>query len=164
MRTWLVSAAVVAVDQVGKALAGAGILAGPGIEPVTNPTLALGIAGSSAPVELVAGIVALVAALFLMRRPGSRPAAALGTGLVVGGSLGNLLDRALLGSVRDFLVGPAIVYNPADVALVAGVLCCLLVRWRARIAAALKVPASGRDDGFVIEAAPGGGSGWRTWK
>jgi signal peptidase II len=47
---------------------------------------------------------------------------AVGLGLLVGGSLGNLIDRIWLGHVRDFIWIPAFVINLADVALIAGAL------------------------------------------
>jgi lipoprotein signal peptidase len=42
--------------------------------------------------------------------------------LVVGGALSNLLDRLLLGAVRDFLAIAHIVINLADLAVLAGVI------------------------------------------
>jgi lipoprotein signal peptidase len=42
--------------------------------------------------------------------------------LIIGGSLSNLLDRLLLGAVRDFLAIAHLVINLADLAVLAGVL------------------------------------------
>ncbi len=43
------------------------------------------------------------------------------TGLIVGGSVGNVIDRWLYGSVRDFLsIGWWPVFNVADMAIVCG--------------------------------------------
>jgi signal peptidase II len=48
-------------------------------------------------------------------------AGTLAIGLQLGGALGNLADRALFGAVTDFIdVGAGFAFNPADVALVAG--------------------------------------------
>ena len=41
-------------------------------------------------------------------------------GLVIGGMVGNILDRIVLGSVRDFLVTPWVICNVADLAIVGG--------------------------------------------
>jgi signal peptidase II len=47
--------------------------------------------------------------------------AAIAIGLQAGGTLGNLVDRAVFGSVTDFIdVGVGVVFNPADVALLCG--------------------------------------------
>ena len=42
--------------------------------------------------------------------------------LLLGGALGNLVDRAATGAVHDFLVVGPVVINVADVAVLAGVL------------------------------------------
>ncbi len=53
-----------------------------------------------------------------------------GLALQVGGALGNLWDRALHGTVTDFLaVGDFPVFNLADVAISLGVLCLLWSTW-----------------------------------
>lgn len=70
---------------------------------------------------LVLGAVGAVLAWFL--RHTDRPGAWAGAGLLVGGAVGNTVDRLTLGSVIDFLRvsgGPA--FNLADVAIVAGAL------------------------------------------
>ena len=41
-------------------------------------------------------------------------------GLVIGGMVGNILDRIVLGSVRDFLVTPWVICNVADLAIAGG--------------------------------------------
>ena len=46
----------------------------------------------------------------------------IGTGLVIGGAAGNLLDRLRRGAIVDFIaVGPWPVFNLADASIVAGV-------------------------------------------
>ena len=49
--------------------------------------------------------------------------------LVLGGSLGNLVDRAVLGAVRDFLLVGQVVLNLADVAVAAGLAVTVLCLW-----------------------------------
>ena len=79
--------------------------------------------------------------------------AAMGVGLQVGGAIGNLLDRLILGGATDVLylgVGP--IWNLADVALVVGT---LMATWalaqRSLTAAGLDAPRRRRgqngDDG-----------------
>lgn len=47
----------------------------------------------------------------------------LGLGLIVGGAMGNIVDRVLRGSVVDFIdLGPWPVFNLADAAIVLGVI------------------------------------------
>ena len=41
---------------------------------------------------------------------------------IVGGMVGNLLDRIRFGAVRDFLVTPWAIINFADIAVAAGIL------------------------------------------
>ena len=74
-------------------------------------------------------IVAVVLLLVWLFRAGSKPTA-LGLGLIVGGALGNAVDRVAYGAVADFVlfyVATATyrfnwyVFNLADVAIVAGV-------------------------------------------
>ncbi len=70
---------------------------------------------------LVLGAVGAVLAWFL--RHTDLPGAWVGAGLLVGGAVGNTVDRLTLGSVIDFLRisgGPA--FNLADVAIIVGAL------------------------------------------
>jgi signal peptidase II len=60
---------------------------------------------------------------------------AIGVGLLIGGALGNALDRVLHGGVLDFYLLHAFgyqwyVFNTADIAIVAGVLALLYDSWR----------------------------------
>lgn len=70
------------------------------------------------------GIVASIAIVLMARR--APPVARFGLGLILGGALGNVIDRALAGSVVDFIdvmLTPSFhwhTFNVADVAVVAG--------------------------------------------
>jgi signal peptidase II len=73
--------------------------------------------------------VAVVLLLFWLARASSRPGA-IGLGLIIGGALGNAIDRALYGAVADFVLLHITtstwsfdwyVFNLADAAIVAGV-------------------------------------------
>jgi signal peptidase II len=64
----------------------------------------------------------------------------LGTGLLLGGAVGNLWDRVWLGAVTDFISvtwtrDGGISFNVADVALVAGAVVATLALYRALFAA-----------------------------
>jgi signal peptidase II len=72
-----------------------------------------------------AAVAALLLAVWLARGVDNRLAAA-GVGLIIGGALGNGLDRLTLGGVADFFSLHAFgyywyIFNIADIAIVAGV-------------------------------------------
>ena len=81
--------------------------------------------------------VSLVAALLLwvwLARTSS-PLSAAGLGLIIGGAVGNLIDRVIHGAVADFFLFHALgyswyIFNIADVAIVAGVLALLYDSFR----------------------------------
>jgi signal peptidase II len=80
---------------------------------------------------LLAGLALLiVGALVWWVRRNPRPFYALLAGLIVGGALGNMLDRLYLGAVVDFLDFHAFgwhwpAFNVADSAVVIGALCLI---------------------------------------
>jgi signal peptidase II len=134
---WLLGLATivwaVVVDQGTKVWADAS--AG-GVEILHNQRSALGVLGGSAPVLIlgtlaVLGVfVAVVVPLaFRLGLPAWIP------GLVLGGALSNMIDRARFGGVRDFIATRWAVINVADLFVIAGVLilpALLLTRsWRA---------------------------------
>ena len=140
-RAGLVTAIVLGVDQLTKALArgavGRGeedpILPGVKLVNVRNDGVAFGIdAGGQALVVILIG-VALLGLLAYFVRHSDRPGMWLPTGLLLGGALGNILDRVREGAVTDFLKVPLWpAFNLADVAIVAGVLVLLYVLERPR--------------------------------
>jgi signal peptidase II len=127
-------ALVIAADQAAKLAVEASLPVGEGIDllpilallRVANTGIAFSIfAGSGAPLIAVTVIVtALVVAFWLTTREGGM-LATLGFALIVGGALGNLIDRVRLGYVVDFLwlhLGSRtlFVFNVADAALTIG--------------------------------------------
>jgi signal peptidase II len=138
------AAAVVVVDQAIKALvvhllpAGASVAVIQGVVGLThvqNHGVAFGLLPGLPPVVTVLAALTLFVMLFYNRgrHAGSRTEAA-GLALMAGGAVGNLLDRARLGFVVDYVdlyVWP--VFNIADVAIVvgAGAIALTLV-WRGR--------------------------------
>ena len=129
-RLGAVAAAVVAVDQIAKAVAVASLARGQSVNVflgldlthVRNTGVAFGAlsGGGTAVVVLIGAALALLLAFFA-RRAGA-PWLWLPVGLIVGGALGNLADRAREGTVIDFvdpIAWPA--FNLADVAIVVGI-------------------------------------------
>jgi len=89
---------------------------------VHNQGIAFGLLARLAPIVTVALALTVLAVLFYNRGawPAGR-AAQWGAGLMVGGALGNIVDRLRFGYVVDYLdvhVWP--VFNLADAAIVAG--------------------------------------------
>ena len=73
------------------------------------------------------GVVASLALWVWLARGGSNRLLAVSLGLIIGGALGNAIDRVVLGGVADFFSLHAFgfywyVFNIADVAIVAGVI------------------------------------------
>ena len=134
-RSALVVGAVVGLDQLTKHTVAAGIHPGetkkflPAINlvHVRNTGVAFGFFSGGGAVVLVFTLVALGALLgFLAVRP-ERPWLWLPTGMLVGGALGNLIDRLANGSVIDFIKLPAWpAFNLADMSITFGVIALVL--------------------------------------
>ena len=131
-----VAAVIVGVDQLTKHLVRTGIPFGEsrnvffGIQLVhyRNTGVAFSLFTGGGPIVLAITVAALAALIgYLARRPG-RPWLWLPTGLLIGGALGNLIDRLAHGGVTDFIklpLWPA--FNVADIAITVGVLALLWV-------------------------------------
>ncbi|HEX3394376.1 MAG TPA: signal peptidase II [Acidimicrobiales bacterium] len=131
--------AVVALDQLTKAWAMHDLADGPVdvVGPVRfaltrNTAGAFGLGGALVPF-LALGALVLVVALVTRADVIARPGLALAAGLVLGGALGNLVDRLvrspglLRGAVVDFVdLRWWPVFNLADAAITCG---CLLLLW-----------------------------------
>jgi signal peptidase II len=144
---WL-TAAVVALDQLTKAWIVSTYPLGTELEIIPglfrlvharNRGIAFGILGASGPtiqlalLIVVVGVVAFVA--WQLTRAGGDGFAGVGLALVLGGAIGNIVDRVLRGEVVDFLdfflvTGgsehhwPA--FNVADSAISVGACCVIL--------------------------------------
>jgi signal peptidase II len=135
-RAAIVVAIVVGLDQLTKHTIAAGIAPGetkkflPAIDlvHVRNTGVAFGVLSGGGAVVLVFTGVALLALVgFLAARP-ERPWLWLPTGMLVGGALGNLIDRVAIGSVIDFIKLPAWpAFNFADMSITFGVIALVLV-------------------------------------
>jgi signal peptidase II len=137
VRAVLVLVIVLGLDQLSKQIVSHSIVPGeqvgvlPGLELVhtRNHGVAFGLAAGDQVLVTVLVGVALVALLVYFFTHASRPLVWLPTGLLLGGALGNLLDRLRTGSVVDFIQLPLgwPPFNLADGSIVIGVLLLLLV-------------------------------------
>ena len=135
-RAGLVVVIVVGLDQLTKHTIAAGISPGetkkflPAINlvHVRNTGVAFGVLSGGGAAVLVFTLIALAALIaFLAVRP-ERPWLWLPTGMLVGGALGNLIDRIASGSVIDFIKLPAWpAFNLADMSITLGVIALVLV-------------------------------------
>ncbi|MFZ0041479.1 MAG: signal peptidase II [Solirubrobacteraceae bacterium] len=135
-RAFAVMAAVILVDRLTKHAVVSGIAVGdvhkflPGVQlvHVRNSGVAFGFFAGGGVLVLLLTFVALAALIvYFLMRP-TRSGLWLPTGLLVGGALGNLIDRLLNGSVTDFIklpLWPA--FNVSDMAITFGVLALLYV-------------------------------------
>jgi signal peptidase II len=137
VRAGLVVLVVLVVDQLSKHLVRGSIVPGeerrvlPGLQLVNtrNHGVAFGfLPGDQLVVTLVIG-VALLALLVYFALHATRPLIWLPTGMLIGGALGNILDRLREGSVTDFIKLPLgwPPFNLADTSITLGVLLLLLV-------------------------------------
>jgi signal peptidase II len=127
---------VLILDQVTKHLVRSGIAVGlvrdvvPGVRlvHVRNTGVAFGFFSGGGALVLVFTLLALGALIgYFALRP-TRPWLWLPTGMLVGGALGNLIDRLANGSVTDFIklpLWPA--FNVADVSITFGVFVLIFV-------------------------------------
>jgi signal peptidase II len=135
-RAGLLTAAVIVVDQVTKALVRSGIEPGdrhrllPAVDLVNvrNRGIAFGLFTDSGVLLTAVTIAALGLLVVYFVRHAQKPLVWLPTGLLLGGALGNMLDRASRGGVTDFIdVSPWPAFNVADASITVGVLLLLYV-------------------------------------
>jgi signal peptidase II len=136
LRAAAVFAIVVGLDQLTKHTIATSVRAGetrkflPAINfvHVRNTGVAFGFFSGGGALVLVLTLVALGGLIvYLALRP-ERPWLWLPTGLLVGGAVGNLIDRVSTGSVVDFIKLPAWpAFNVADMSITFGVLALLWV-------------------------------------
>jgi signal peptidase II len=133
----------VIIDQVAKAYVLHGLHLFPGepyaVLPFFNLTLTsnTGVSygllrnGPDATRWLLSAFSAIVAVVLVVYvRRVEKPLTALGVGLIIGGAVGNLIDRVRLGAVVDFMDFSALhfpwIFNPADSAITIGVIVFLI--------------------------------------
>ena len=134
-RAALLLAVVVALDQVSKALVRNNVAVGDensvflgiNIVHVKNKGVAFG-ALSGKPIVMVIVVAALAGLLIWFFLHSRRRYVWIPTGLLLGGAIGNIIDRVSHGEVTDWIklpLWPA--FNIADVAITAGVITLLWV-------------------------------------
>ena len=135
-RAALVVVVVVGLDQLTKHTIAAGIGSGEtrkflplvDLVHVRNTGVAFGFLSGGGALVLTFTLLAMAALIgYLALRP-ERPWLWLPTGMLVGGALGNLIDRLANGSVTDFIKLPHWpAFNVADMSITFGVLALLWV-------------------------------------
>jgi len=144
-RAALVMAAVIALDQGTKALVRSSVALGdrdgifPGVElvHVRNEGVAFSrFSGGGTVVAVIVGAALLALVAYFVTHL-DKPLVWLPTGLLLGGALGNVIDRIRDGAVTDFIKLPGWpAFNVADISITFGVLVLLYVTERPRNAAA----------------------------
>lgn len=137
------AAAVLVLDQASKWFVLAEVMRPPRVLEVTgffnlvlvwNPGISFGLLGEAGPWQawLLAAFGTVVAGglLVWLHRAALGRLASTGVGLIVGGALGNVVDRLRFGAVVDFIRAHAwgwnwYVFNIADAAIVCGVVVLL---------------------------------------
>ena len=133
----LVTLAVVGVDQLTKYTVRHSITPGdthkllPGVDLVNtrNRGVAFGfLPGNHLAVTMLIGVALLILIIYFARHSTQR-LLWLPTGLLLGGALGNIIDRARSGSVTDFIKLPLgwPPFNLADASITAGILVLLVL-------------------------------------
>ena len=144
-RAGLVMVAVIALDQVTKAMVRSNVAVGdrdgvlPAVEivHVRNAGVAFSrFSGGGTVVAVIVGAALLALVAYFVTHL-DKPLVWLPTGMLLGGALGNVIDRIRDGAVTDFIKLPAWpAFNVADIAITFGVLVLLYVTERPRHAAA----------------------------
>lgn len=139
-RALLTAALVLAADQIAKQVVVDEVARGErqdfllflDLVNVRNTGVAFGALQGGGVIVGVVVAVALTALLVFFARNATRPLAWLPVGLLLGGALGNALDRIRLGAVVDYLKLPNWpAFNLADVAITVGVVLLIVVLERA---------------------------------
>ncbi|WP_445150240.1 signal peptidase II [Baekduia sp. Peel2402] len=135
-RASLVLVVVVALDQLTKALVRGGIdigdedsiLPGVSLVHVRNSGVAFGAFSGGGIIVVALVAAALAALLFYFFTHMDKRLVWLPTGMLLGGSIGNIIDRVRDGAVTDFVKLPAWpAFNVADIAITVGVIVLLWV-------------------------------------
>jgi signal peptidase II len=137
LRAGLVVLGVVALDQLTKHLVENSIVPGeehrllPGVQLVDarNHGVAFGFfPGHHVVVTIVIGVAVLALLVYFLRNS-TKPLIWLPTGMLIGGALGNIIDRVRAGSVTDFIKFPLgwPPFNLADASITIGVVLLVLV-------------------------------------
>jgi signal peptidase II len=131
--------AVIALDQLTKGIVRGSLEPGERVDLilgidlalVSNEGIAFGFLGDGGTLVLVVTLVALLAMLVWFATAPSRPGLWIAVGLLIGGAVGNLIDRIRIDAVTDFIDPPLWpAFNVADVAITFGAVALVLsVLW-----------------------------------
>jgi signal peptidase II len=144
-RAAMVTALVLALDQATKAIVRASIPLGerdrvlPGVDLVhaRNDGVAFNVLAGGSPLVVVVIAIAVGALVAYFATHLDKPLIWLPTGMLLGGAVGNIVDRVRDGAVTDFVKLPAWpAFNVADMSITFGVLVLLYVIERPRDGAA----------------------------
>ena len=136
LRAGILCALVVLADQAAKAAIEHNLVPGQQVEVLGlleltlshNRGVAFGLAGGAGAPLILFTLVALGFVVSLFARDPARRGMWVAAGLVVGGALGNLIDRVRAGEVTDFVdVASWPPFNLADVAITVGVALLVLL-------------------------------------
>jgi signal peptidase II len=126
----LIALAVIALDQLVKVIVRATIDQGQVVELFAGinlvHTINTGIAfslfsGSTGLIAVLTLVAIAVIAIVLVAYAGQHKLVPIGGGLLLGGSIGNLIDRISRDGVTDFIaIGPWPPFNVADIAITSG--------------------------------------------
>lgn len=135
---WLliIAAAVIALDQASKWFIRANLDRGQAwpshdwfvkVVHITNSGAAFGFFQGAGPLLAITSVVGMAFILVYLFNPGfAHPLMRVGLALMLGGAVGNLIDRLAEGRVVDFIKVPNWpAFNVADSAITIGVLCLL---------------------------------------
>ncbi len=136
VRGLLVALVVMGLDQASKAAVTSSLRLGQSerlplgfhLVRTENRGVAFGFLGGGGALVATLTVVVLIAVLVWLWRQPERPGLWLAAGMLAGGAVGNLIDRARLGAVTDFIDPPAWpAFNMADVAITLGVVVLVTV-------------------------------------
>lgn len=128
---WLIAVVTVVVDQITKALVNATLAVGQSISVfptfslthIRNTGAGFGVLQGQNSIFILVALITIVVIITLMKKIVEKHHTTVFASLILGGAVGNLIDRLVYGSVTDFLsftFWPA--FNVADAALTIGVL------------------------------------------
>ena len=136
LRAGAVALVVLVLDQLTKALVRADVSVGEknevlpflDIGHVHNDGVAFGFLGGGGAIVLIVTFAALALLVGFFARNPTRPLLWLPTGMLLGGAVGNLVDRIRQGYVTDFIEFPHWPsFNVADIAITCGVIVLVIV-------------------------------------
>ncbi|QSO49484.1 signal peptidase II [Alicyclobacillus mengziensis] len=103
------------------------------LDYIQNPGAAWGMLGHARYFLILVALIVIGAVVYVQSKYRPKIGYQIGLGLVLGGALGNLMDRIVYGKVTDFIYFQIInfpVFNLADSAITIGVILILLLSLR----------------------------------